>query len=61
MENNGDAKPLNKPGVYKHPDSGAELTVRNHERFGSAQADAVVRAGFVYKGPEKEDKKEATK
>lgn len=62
MENNGNQKELNKPGVYVHKESGAELIVRNHPKFGSAQADALVQVGFEYKGAEpKETKEKAAK
>lgn len=58
MEVNGNKKPLNKPGVYVHKESGAELLVRSHPKFGSAQADALVRVGYEFKS---EAPKKATK
>jgi len=54
----------NLPGLYRHPESGAELIAEFDPITGSAQADGYVRVGYVYVGekPDKvEDKKEGTK
>jgi len=56
----------NLPGVYRHPESGAEQVIDHDPVTGSALADAFVRVGFVYVGEVKaeeanEDKKEGKK
>lgn len=51
-ETNGNGRPSNKPGIYRHPESGAEMIARQHRKFGSAQADGYVAVGYVYVGPE---------
>lgn len=60
-ETQGDGRPTNRPGVYRDPQNGAEVIVRHHPKFGSAQADAAVRLGFVYVGTEEEVAAEAQK
>lgn len=52
QEINGDGRPVNKPGVYKHPESGAELIARRHRKFGDVQADGYVQVGYVWDRPE---------
>jgi hypothetical protein len=42
---------VNKPGIYVDPESGAEIIAKNHAKFGSAQADAAVRVGYVFDRP----------
>jgi hypothetical protein len=46
LETPGDGRPVNEPGVYKHPGSGAQLIVMPDARS-TAQQDALVRMGFV--------------
>jgi len=42
QETHGERKPANKPGLYKHTESGAELTATS-----TPVADGLVRAGYV--------------
>lgn len=58
-ETNGNGRPFNKPGLYRHPESGAELVVGATPKFGSPMADGAVRVGFVYVGPAPTKKVEA--
>ncbi|SIC60011.1 hypothetical protein [Mycobacteroides abscessus] len=44
------SKQTNPPGVYRHEGSGKEITVEHDAITGSAQADALVRLGYVYVG-----------
>jgi hypothetical protein len=48
----------NQAGLYRHPETGAEVVVDNHAKFGTTKADGFVRVGYQYVGPapEKEDK-----
>lgn len=57
------SKVNNEAGVYKHPETGVEVVARPHPKFGNAQADGFVNAGFVYVGPApaKEEVKEEPK
>jgi len=41
------SKKINKGGLYRHPDTHAEVRIDLHPKFGSATADAFVAAGFV--------------
>ena len=50
-EVNGDGRPGNKPGLYRHPESGAEVIVTHHPKLGAAMADGVVQVGYKYVGP----------
>lgn len=50
-EINGDGRPFNKPGLYRHPESGAEVITTHHAKFGSAMSDAMVQVGYKYVGP----------
>lgn len=50
-EINGNGKAGNLPGLYRHPESGAEIVVTAHEKFGNSQADGAVQVGFRYVGP----------
>lgn len=52
QETNGDGRPVNLPGIYEHPETGAQLIARRHRKFADAQADAYVQVGFKYVGPE---------
>lgn len=57
---------VNREGVYKHPETGAEVEIKVHPKFGAAMADGFVAAGFVYAGPlkakeETNDNKKGTK
>lgn len=47
-ENNGDGRPFNKPGLYRHPESGAEVIVTHDPKLGSAMADGVVQVGYKW-------------
>jgi len=49
-ETNGDNRPYNKPGLYRHPESGAEVITRHDAKLGSAMSDAVVQVGYKYVG-----------
>lgn len=49
------SKKDSKAGVYKHPETGAVVVIQAHPKFGTAQADGFVAAGFVWQG--EEDKK----
>ena len=42
---------INKPGLYRHEQSGAEVIVKQHPKLGSAQADGAVAVGYTYVGP----------
>lgn len=46
-ETNGTGRPVNKPGLYRHPETGAEVYVRRH-KSGSAMADGVVAQGYKF-------------
>lgn len=50
-ERNGNGNTLNKPGLYRHPESGAEIVVTHHPKLGSAMADGVVQVGYKWVGP----------
>lgn len=50
-ETNGNGQPIHKPGLYKHPESGAEIIVGATPKFGSPIADGVYQVGFRYVGP----------
>lgn len=50
-ESNGNRKPANPAGLYRHPESGAEVIVQATPKYGSPMADGVVRVGYVYVGP----------
>lgn len=41
----------NQEGIYKHPETGAEVAVRSHPKLGTAMADGFVAGGFVYDRP----------
>lgn len=41
----------NKPGIYKHTETGLELEAKSHPRFGTAMADGFVRTGYVWDRP----------
>lgn len=41
----------NQPGVYRHPETGAEVVVERHPKFGNAKADGLARVGFVFDRP----------
>jgi hypothetical protein len=45
-EQSGDGREGNKPGLYRHPESGAEVFVKAHPKFGSSMADGVVAQGY---------------
>jgi hypothetical protein len=60
-ETNGDGKTGNLPGLYRHPESGAEIVVTAHEKAGNAMADGAVQVGFVYVGPAPIEKPKAPK
>jgi hypothetical protein len=38
----------NRAGLYRHPDTGAEVFVKRHPKLGSAMADGVVAQGYVW-------------
>lgn len=50
----------NQPGLYRHPETGAEQVIDHDPVTGSAMADAFVRVGYIYVG-EKADKPETKK
>jgi hypothetical protein len=41
-------RPGNRPGLYRHPQTGAEVFVTHHVKYGSAQADGAVAQGYVW-------------
>jgi hypothetical protein len=47
MEKNGSGKPLNKPGLYRHKETGAEVTLNDNPGIGTPMIDAFIQAGFV--------------
>lgn len=54
LESNGfgsQERPQRPAGLYRHPETGEEVITKFHPTFGSAQADAVVRVGFVFIRP----------
>ncbi len=51
VETNGTGLTGNLPGLYRHPESGAEIVVTRDARLGSAMADGAVQTGFRYVGP----------
>jgi hypothetical protein len=51
VEVNGESRAANKPGLYRHPESGAEVVVTHHPKLGSAMADGVVQVGYKWVGP----------
>jgi hypothetical protein len=38
----------NQEGVYRHPETGAEVSIKAHAKLGTAMADGFVAAGFVF-------------
>lgn len=60
QELNGDGRPANLPGVYRHPETGKELIARRHRKFGDAQADGFVQVGYKYVGPAPKEAKAVT-
>jgi hypothetical protein len=64
VEINGEGKAGNRPGLYRHPESGAEVFVTHHPKLGAAMADGVVQVGYKwvsYDQPKKETKKPESK
>lgn len=59
-ETNGTGKTLNKPGLYRHPKSGAEVIVTHHPKLGSAMADGVVQVGYEWVGPAPKEEAKST-
>lgn len=59
LENKG--QEIKPEGVYRHPETGQEVVIKNDPQFGSPIADGFVQAGFVYAGPEVKETKEETK
>lgn len=51
-ETNGNGSRGNLPGLYRHPETGAEIVTRHDGKLGSAMSDGAVQVGFVYVGPE---------
>lgn len=51
-EINGNGSVGNLPGLYRHPETGAEVVTRHDGKLGSAMSDGVVQVGFKYVGPE---------
>ena len=50
-ETNGNGKTGNLPGLYRHPESGAEIVTQHDGKLGSAMSDGAVQVGFKYVGP----------
>ncbi len=50
-ETNGEGKSRNLPGLYRHPESGAEIIITDNPGIGSAMADGAYQTGFRYVGP----------
>ena len=55
-ERQGDNRPANPLGVYRHPKAGKEIITRDHPRLGTVQADAFVQMGYEYVGPAPKNK-----
>ena len=51
VEINGDGRQANKPGLYRDPETGAEVVVAQHPKIGSAMADGIAQVGFKHVGP----------
>ena len=45
-ESNGQGKPRNLPGIYRHEAAGKEIITVADQNDGSIQADALVRVGY---------------
>lgn len=50
-ETNGNGTRGNLPGLYRHPESGAEIVTQHDGKLGSAMSDGAVQVGFKYVGP----------
>lgn len=50
-EVNGNGKAVNLPGLYRHPETGAEIVTQHDGKLGSAMSDGAVQVGFRYVGP----------
>lgn len=59
-ETNGDGK-NNLPGLYRHPESGAEVIVTANPGIGNALADGAYQTGFRYVGPAPDETETKTK
>lgn len=61
------SKRSNPEGLYRHSETGKEVVIKNHPKFGSAMADGFVAVGYQFVGPaeiapaKKETKKEEAK
>ncbi len=60
-EINGNGNQVNLPGLYRHPETGAEVVTRHDGKLGSAMSDGVDKVGFVYVGPAPEETKTEVK
>ena len=49
-ETSGNGK-NNLPGLYRHPESGAEVIVQANPGIGNSMADGAYQTGFRYVGP----------
>lgn len=47
-ETNGDKRPLNSTGLYRHKENGIEIWLEQTPGLGSPIIDAFVKAGFVW-------------
>lgn len=58
-ESNGNKRPINLPGIYRHEAAGKEIITVADMNDGSVQADALVRVGFHRVGdmPSKQEMK----
>ena len=50
-ETNGNGQKGNLPGLYRHPETGAEIVTQHDGKMGSAMSDGAVQVGFKYVGP----------
>jgi hypothetical protein len=46
-ETNGQSRPVNLPGIYKHKETGVTVEIQDAHGLGNQQADAFVQTGFV--------------
>ncbi len=47
-ELNGNGKQLNKPGLYRHKETGIEVELDANPGLGTPLIDAFIQAGYVF-------------
>jgi hypothetical protein len=50
-EINGEGRPLNKPGVYRHKETGVEVELDVNPGIGTPLIDAYKQVGYEYVRP----------